>query len=100
MVIPETDEYLNPKSFNLSNILDVSEMWNSLKTCAITIDKKRFLNGSAIGIFLSASFGFTPFGIKYISGVLSFKFVKVGSFTYGNDSGKISLKINLPKVVT
>src|SRR5690606_15645034 len=100
IVIPATVEYLNPKSFNLSNILEVSEMWNNLKTLAITSDKNFFLNGSGEGIEANASFGFTPFEMKYISGVFSSKLNELGSLTYGNVSGKISLKINLPNVVT
>ena len=44
-VIPALEEYLNPKSFILSNIIDVSVMWNLLKISEIIFDKNPFLNG-------------------------------------------------------
>src|SRR5690554_2987944 len=45
IVNPATVEYLNPKSFTLSNILLVSLMSNNLNTLEITLDKNPLLNG-------------------------------------------------------
>ena len=38
--------------------------------------------------------------MKYLFGVIFWILSKVGSFTYGNESGNISLNFNLPTVVT
>ena len=46
-VIPALEEYLNPKSFILSNIIEVSVMWNLLKISEMIFDKNPFLNGVA-----------------------------------------------------
>ena len=102
-VIPALEEYLNPKSFILSNIIDVSVMWNLLNISEIIFDKKPFLNG-VTGSF-SSIYPFKPLSVssdgatKYLSGVAVSKFSLVGSFKYGNPSGRISLKITLPIVV-
>ena len=83
-VIPALEEYLNPKSFILSNIIDVSVMWNLLKISEMIFDKKPFLNG--VTASCSAIYAFNPPSArsdgdtKYLSGVADSKLSFVGSF--------------------
>src|SRR5699024_11976339 len=82
-VIPALEEYLNPKSFILSNIIDVSVMLKRLKTSAMILPKKFLLNES-MSSWLS-KYAFNPSSpnsvaeTKYISGVLFSKLDLVGS---------------------
>src|SRR5690606_15575962 len=99
IVIPDFVEYLNPKSFMRSSIFDVSVILYRLNTAAIILPKYPFLNGGISSFEAIASFTFSVGEIKYFSGVASSRFSLVGSLIYGNDFGKISLKINLPIVV-
>jgi hypothetical protein len=94
---------LNPKSFILSSIIDVSVIWNLLKISEIILDKNPFLKG-VVGSFSEIN-AFSPPSessdgdTKYLSGVAFSKFSFVGSFKNGNPSGSMSLKITLPIVV-
>src|SRR5699024_11067955 len=87
--IPALVEYLNPKSFNLSSILEVSLILKRLNTSAMISPRIPFLNGEISS--RSAIFAFTsqPFGRKYFFGVSISKLLFVGSLIYGNVFGKI-----------
>ena len=99
-VIPAIVEYLNPKSFNLSSIIDVSVVLYLLNTWAMICPKVFLTNGATSGISL-ITFGISvPISSKYLLGVNPSILSLVPSFRYGNVSGKISLKIILPAVVT
>ena len=102
-VIPALEENLNPKSFILSNIIDVSVMLNRLKTSAMIFPKKFLLNGSMRGC--SSKYAFNPPSpnsvaeTKYLSGVLFSRLYFVGSLIYANESGMISLKITYQQML-
>ena len=73
-VIPALDENLNPKSFILSSIIEVSVMLNLLNTSAMIFPKNFLLKGS-ISSALS-KYSFSPpspncvGSTKYLSGVV------------------------------
>src|SRR5690606_1255901 len=98
-VIPATVEYLNPKSFSLSNILDVSLIWNCLNTSAMMDDRYFLPNAFGAGIASITVLTLTPFLTKYLSGVWLSRLSSVGSFKNGNELGKMLLKMTLPSVV-
>ncbi len=101
MVNPAIVEYLNPKSLIRSSILEVSVIWNLLNTSAIILAIFFFLNGCTSSRANKASYVFSGLekSKKYLLGVAIQRFSSVGSFKYGNSSGKMLLKIILPKVV-
>ena len=104
-VIPASVEYLNPKSFSLSSILDVSVVRATFKTWEIKSAKNPFLKAETTGIPLMVSLIFTPLSIKNLSSIVPVKLSGVGSlmklnFCGAYSVGKISLKINFPYVVT
>ena len=78
-VIPALEEYLKPKSFIRSSIIDVSVMLKRLNTSAMIFPKNFLLNGSTSS--WSSKYAFKPPSpnslalTKYLSGVLSSKFV-------------------------
>ena len=80
-VIPATVEYLNPKSFNLSSIIEVSVVLYLLNTCAIIHSKVFLTKGLGISIFLTSSGILAPIGIKYLLGVIPSIFSFVPSLT-------------------
>ena len=99
-VIPEIVEYLKPKSFNLSSIIDVSVVLYLLNIWAMICCKVFLAKALFIGIFLTASLISVPGSKKNLLGVKPSIFSLLGSLIYGKVSGNISLNINLPAVVT
>ena len=63
-VIPAIVENLNPKSFNLSSIIEVSVVLKRLNTWAITFCKSFLPNGLASGILLISSGILRPWSKK------------------------------------
>ena len=100
ILIPDLVEYLNPISFNLSSITDVSVVWYLLYIWAINLLNTPLLNASTKGILATSSGIFDPFSKKYFAGVTFSIFSDELSLIYWKESGNISLKINLPGVVT
>src|SRR5699024_833809 len=102
-VIPARDEYLNPKSFILSSIIEVSVIWNLLNISAMILPKNTLLNGltssTSSRYSTSPPSGKSVGETKYLSGVDFSKLKLVGSLIYGNELGIISLKITLPTEV-
>ena len=99
-VIPAIVEYLKPKFFNLSSIIDVSVVLYLLNTWAINWPKVFWTNGVTSSILAISSGMLEPIGKKYLSGVIPSILALVPSSTYGNVSGNISLNLILPTVVT
>ena len=79
IVIPDLVDSLNPKSFILSSIIEVSVVWYLLNTSAIICSSVPFLNGSTSGILAIFSLMFWPLSTKYLLGVIPWIFSSVGS---------------------